>query len=76
MTPPKVRATLYVPAEVLDQARNAAAYLAGYPAYLSLSKLVENAMRAELERLKSDHHDGQDFPARSTPLRGGRPLAA
>ncbi len=29
--PAKVRATLYLSAEVLNEARNAAVYLAGYP---------------------------------------------
>lgn len=76
MSKPKVRATLYLPEEVLDEARDAAAYLAGYPAYLSLTKLAENALRTELERLKQLHNDGCNFPARSAPLKGGRPLAA
>jgi len=76
MKSPKVRATLYLPQEVLDEARDAAAYLAGYPAYLSLTKLAENAMRAELERLKRKYNDDRDFPTRSAPLKGGRPLAA
>jgi len=73
---PKVRATLYVSAELLDEARNAAVYLAGYPARLTLTKLVEAALREELERLKRVYHGGRDFPPREEDLRGGRPIAA
>ncbi len=75
-TAPKVRATLYVSAELLDEARNAAVYLAGYPARMTLTKLVEAALRGELERLKRAYHGGQDFPPREEDLRGGRPIAA
>jgi hypothetical protein len=75
-TEPKVRATLYLSAEILDQARNAAVYLAGYPARLTLTKLAENALRAELRRLKDQYHEGKDFPPRESDLTGGRPIAA
>ncbi len=76
MSQPKVRATLYLPQDVLDEARDVAAYLAGYPAYLTLTKLAEAALRTELERLKRIYNDGENFPVRSAPLKGGRPLAA
>jgi len=72
----KVRATLYLSAEVLEQARDAAVHLAGYPARLTLTKLAENALRAELERLKQRFNQGQDFPPRGEDLTGGRPIAA
>ena len=72
----KVRATLYLPADVLDRARNAASHLAGYPARLTLTKLAENALRAELERLEQLYNSGQPFPRRQEDLRGGRPIAA
>lgn len=42
--PPKVRATLYLSAEVLNEARNAAVHLAGYPARLTLTKLAETRL--------------------------------
>jgi hypothetical protein len=74
--PPKVRATLYLSAEVLNEARNAAVHLAGYPARLTLTKLAENALRNELERLKDRYNAGQDFPDRGEDLKGGRPIAA
>ena len=73
---PKVRATLYLSAQVLDEARNAAVHLAGYPARLTLTKLAENALRHELQRLKEHYNGGNDFPDRSEDLRGGRPIAA
>ncbi len=72
----KVRATLYVPTELLEEARDAVVFLAGYPVRLTLTRLVEEAFRAELRRLKELHNKGQDFPQRSEDLRGGRPIAA
>jgi hypothetical protein len=73
---PKVRATLYLPQDVLDEARDATVHLAGNPARLTLTKLAENAFRAELRRLKLLYNDGRDFPPRDDELRGGRPIAA
>jgi hypothetical protein len=73
---PKVRATLYLSADVLDAARNAAAHLAGYPARLTLTQLAENALCAELKRLQSTYNEGETFPPRQGELRGGRPIAA
>lgn len=73
---PKVRATLYLPEQLLDEARDAAVYLAGFPARLTLTKLAENAFRAELDRLKRIYNEGRDFPPRDADLRGGRPIAA
>ncbi|NOZ38800.1 MAG: hypothetical protein GXP24_01065 [Planctomycetes bacterium] len=72
----KVRATIYLPQDVLDEARDAAVHLAGYPARLTLTQLAENAFRAELRRLKALYNNGQDFPPRDGELRGGRPIAA
>ena len=73
---PKVRATLYLPADLLEEARDAAVYLAGYPVRLTLTKLAEDALRAELRRLKDAHHGGREFPPRTEDLKGGRPIAA
>jgi len=72
----KVRATIYLTRELLDEARDAAVHLAGYPARLTLTQLAENAFRAELRRLKALYNNGQDFPRRDEELRGGRPIAA
>jgi hypothetical protein len=73
---PKVRATLYLSVEVLNEARNAAVHLAGNPARLTLTKLAEEAIRRELERLKDRYNGGQNFPDRTEELKGGRPIAA
>lgn len=72
----KVRATLYLPTDVLDEARNAVVHLAGNPTRLTLTKLAETALRRELQRLKDAYNEGQDFPARADELKGGRPIAA
>ena len=74
--PPKVRATLYLPQDVLEEARNATVHLAGYPTRMTLTKLAETALRRELERLKALYNKGLEFPPRDEDLRGGRPIAA
>ncbi len=76
LKPRKVRATLYLPGELLEQVRDAVVFLAGYPAYLTLTKLAERALRAELQRLKDSYNEGRDFPPRRHQLKGGRPIAA
>src|SRR6476659_613076 len=73
---PKVRATLYLPQDLLEEARNAAVHLGGYPLRLTLTKLVERAFRAELQRLKDTYNAGCNFPPREEDLKGGRPIAA
>ncbi len=72
----KVRATLYLRPDLLDEARNATVHLAGYPLRLTLTRLVEQALRAELARLKDAHNSGEEFPPRTEELKGGRPIAA
>jgi hypothetical protein len=72
----RVRATLYISADVLEEARNAAVHLAGNPLRMTLAKLADSALRAELDRLKREFNDGKDFPQREDDLRGGRPIAA
>lgn len=73
---PRVRATLYVSQELLEQVRDAVFHLAGHPAHLTLASLADSALRAELEHLKVRYNGGQDFPERAHPLKGGRPIAA
>jgi hypothetical protein len=72
----KIRATLYLPPDLLDEARNATVFLAGYPLRLTLTRLVEEALRTELARLKDTHNSGEEFPPRTEELKGGRPIAA
>jgi hypothetical protein len=73
---PKVRATLYLPQDLLEEARDAAVHLGGYPLRLTLTKLAERAFRAELQRLKDTYNAGCNFPPREEDLKGGRPIAA
>lgn len=52
---------------------NAAVFLAGPPTHVSLSSLVEEALRRELVRLEKAHRSGKPFPQRSVDLRGRKP---
>ncbi len=61
---------------LLDEARNITVYLAGYPLRLTLKRLVEQALRAELSRRKNTCNSGEVFPPRTEELKGGRPIAA
>lgn len=70
----KVKLTAMVSEDVAEQARNAAAFLAGNPAYLSLGSLIENALRAELARLQKEHNKGKPFP--DGKIRTGRPVGS
>ena len=71
----KVRAVFYLPENLLQEARNSVVHLAGYPEYLNLTKLAENAISSELKKLKKKHMDGKDFPiVINGPLKGGRPI--
>jgi len=73
----KVRAVFYLPENLLQEARNSVVHLAGYPEYLNLTKLAENAITNELKKLKKKHMDGKDFPiVINGPLKGGRPVGS
>jgi hypothetical protein len=72
----KVRATLYLSRDALEEARDATYHLAGYPARLTLTKIVDGALRAEIKRLREQHNQGKPFPRRGADLKGGRPIAA
>lgn len=70
------RATFHLPVELLEEARDAVVALSGPPVRLTLTKLAESAFKAELERLKRKHHNGEPFPTRDESLRVGRPIGA
>jgi hypothetical protein len=70
----KVKATFLLPADVVNEARDATVALAGPPLRLTLATLVEGALRRELARLKKEHHQGKPFPKHDAPLIGGRPI--
>lgn len=68
----RAKLTVSIPAEVLDRARAAAVGMQRMnPAY-SLSQLVEEAVRAHVDRLERAHHEGRAWEPPSAPLRRGR----
>jgi hypothetical protein len=77
--PAKVRATFQVPAELLDELRNAVVALSGPPHRLTLARVVENALRSELVRLRElqgGGRRGKTFPQRDAEVRTGRPIGS
>ena len=73
----KVRATFYLPADLLEEVRNAAVQLSGPPTRLTLAVFAENAFRNEIERLQKDYNKGEKFPQRQPGfLHGGRPIGS
>ena len=69
-----VKATYNVPEALVEETRNAVLSLSGPPVRLTLSALVEAALRKELERLRKSHNAGEPFSGPGTALKGGRPL--
>ena len=72
----KVRATFHLPADLLDELRGAVVQLSGPPLRLTLAAAAEDALRAYLERLRTEHHRGRPFDPPAEPLRGGRPIGS
>jgi hypothetical protein len=69
--------TFYLSVSLQRRVRNAVLAMGGAPEYLTLSRFVENAMEAELERLSVKYNQGKEFPAPADPerkIRTGRPL--
>ena len=69
-----VRVTYALPEDLVAETRNAVVALSGPPVRLTLSGLVEAALRRELERLRKTHNGGKPFSGSGAALRGGRPL--
>ena len=74
--PAKTRATFHIPITLLEQTRDAVVALSGPPVRLTLARLVETALRRELDRLRRAHGGGKPFPPHGSPLRGGRPIGS
>jgi hypothetical protein len=72
----KVRATFHLPPALVDEARNATVALSGPPIRLTLARLVEDALRREVQRLRDVHNEGSPFPGRDAELVGGRPIGS
>ncbi|OPZ62260.1 MAG: hypothetical protein BWY86_00475 [Candidatus Aminicenantes bacterium ADurb.Bin508] len=69
-----LKVTYNVQEELVEETRNAVLALSGPPLRLTLSALVENALRRELARLRKEHNGGKPFEGPGTALRGGRPI--
>ena len=62
IAPAKVQFTVYLERELVEELRDAANVLAGYPHYLTISQIVSDGARAELRRLRDEHNSGKPFP--------------
>ncbi len=71
--PKKQRFTTHLPPELVDECRNAVVALYSTSG-LSLSALVEEALRREIKRLAKRHNEGNPFPARKREIPIGRPI--
>ena len=69
-----VKVTYNIPEELVEETRNAVKTLSGPPLFLTLSSLVESALRRELAHLRKEHNGGKPFEGPGTALRGGRPI--
>ena len=67
------KATFNLPLDLVNEARAAVVALSGPPMRLTLTALVEKALRVELTRLQKAH-GGRPFPPIEAMLRGGRPI--
>jgi hypothetical protein len=72
----KTKLTILVPEEIADEARDTVVALSGPPLRLTLAQLAENALRAEIARLRREHNKGKPFPSLRATLKGGRPIGA
>jgi hypothetical protein len=71
----KVPFTVFVPLDVINDIRTAALHLSGLPHRLTLSSIIESAIRRELVRLQKVYNSGNPFtPVEGASLRPGRPL--
>ncbi len=74
-TPSTLKQTYMLPADLVEQCRDAVVALSGPPTQLTLTQLVTDALRRELARLRKTKHRGRPFPKRGkSGLRVGRPI--
>lgn len=62
-TPTRVKLTVQLRSELAEEARNAVVFLTPVNG-LTLTEVVEAAVSQQLERLKAEHNNGEDFPPR------------
>lgn len=70
----RAKITVELPADLVEECRNAVVFLSGPPDRLTLAGLIGDALREELDRLRNLRTGGESFPQRDSDLRGGRPL--
>jgi hypothetical protein len=74
---PQGRATFHLPTDLLNEMRNAVVALSAPPHRLTMSKLAENALRRELDRLRNElggAEQGKPFRQRADDVTRGRPI--
>ena len=67
------RTAVTVPTDLLMRVKDAVAVLNGWPHQYTMTRFVEEAFAAQLERLKVDHNGGREFPVTNRRIRTGRP---
>ncbi len=73
--PATLKQTYLLPADLVEQCRDAVVALSGPPVQLTLTQLVTDALRRELARLRKTKHRSRPFPKRGkSGLRVGRPI--
>ncbi len=70
----RTKITVELPADLVEECRNAVVCLSGPPDRLTLAGLLGDALQRELDRLRNLRNGGESFPQRDSDLRGGRPL--
>ena len=74
---PQGRATFHLPVDLLNEMRNAVVALSAPPHRLTMSRLAENALRRELDRLCNERgggNTGKPFGQRADDVTRGRPI--
>ena len=70
------RLTVKVPDEMVEEVRDAVMFLHTQGVHTTLVGIIEDAVDAELKRLKRKHNEGQGFPSRKADVPVGRPISA
>jgi hypothetical protein len=67
------RTAITVRTDLLMRVKDAVAVLNGWPHQYTMARFVEEAFTAQLERLKTEHNGGREFPVTNRKIRTGRP---
>lgn len=62
-----------VDAELERELRNAVLSLSGPPHFLTITDVIEAALREHLDRLRRRHNGGKPFPEWASAVKRGRP---